>query len=92
MCGGTFKSRGRKRKAKPKISYKEQKERRIRKKFGVNGIALGADDEKKVLLEKGRRPVGAPSKFQFPHAAAYTVHVNSILTSRGFFSPGKLKD
>ena len=41
LCGGTFKSRGggKKRKAKPKITYKEQKERRIRRKFGVNGVA-----------------------------------------------------
>jgi hypothetical protein len=39
LCGGTFRSRGgKKRKAKPKITYKEQKERRIRKKFGVNGM------------------------------------------------------
>lgn len=41
LCGGTFRSRGggKKRKAQPKITYKEQKERRIRKKFGVNGVA-----------------------------------------------------
>ncbi|TVY12859.1 DNA-dependent metalloprotease WSS1-like protein [Lachnellula arida] len=61
MCGGTFKSRGgKKRKVKPKITYKEQKERRIRKKFGVNGTALGADEEVKVKLEKGKKPVGKP--------------------------------
>ncbi|TVY37059.1 DNA-dependent metalloprotease WSS1-like protein [Lachnellula cervina] len=61
MCGGTFKSRGgKKRKAKPKITYKEQKERRIKKKFGVNGTALGADEEVKVKLEKGKKPVGKP--------------------------------
>ncbi|TVY27921.1 DNA-dependent metalloprotease WSS1-like protein [Lachnellula hyalina] len=61
MCGGTFKSRGRKkRKAKPKITYKEQKERRIRKKFGVNGTTLGADDKVKVKLENGKKPVGKP--------------------------------
>ncbi|KAF7870121.1 uncharacterized protein EAF02_009311 [Botrytis sinoallii] len=56
LCGGTFKSRGggKKRKAKPKITYKEQKERRIRKKFGVNGVALGEDVATKVALEKGK--------------------------------------
>jgi hypothetical protein len=61
MCGGTFKSRGgKKRKAKPKITYKEQKERRIRKKFGTNGVALGADEEVKTKLEKGKKPAGKP--------------------------------
>ncbi|KAF4625791.1 hypothetical protein G7Y89_g12370 [Cudoniella acicularis] len=61
MCGGTFKSRGgRKRKAKPKISYKEQQERRIKKKFGTNGMTLGADEETKVKLEKGKKPAGKP--------------------------------
>lgn len=61
MCGGTFRSRGRaKRKVKPKIPWKEAKERRIRKKFGENGVALGADDETKVKLEKGKKPVGKP--------------------------------
>ncbi|EPE29637.1 hypothetical protein GLAREA_00797 [Glarea lozoyensis ATCC 20868] len=62
MCGGTFKSRGgRKRKApKPKITYKEQKERRIKKKFGVNGMALGADEQVKVELENGKKPAGKP--------------------------------
>lgn len=41
LCGGTFRSRGggKKRKANPKITYREQKERRIRKRFGVNGVA-----------------------------------------------------
>lgn len=60
MCGGTFKSRGTKRTVKPKITYKEQKERRIKKKFGVNGIALGADDEIKAQLEKGKRTISKP--------------------------------
>jgi hypothetical protein len=82
MCGGGFVSRAsHKRKIKPKITYKEQKERRIRKKFGkagllrfristkryvltrslgVSGMTLGADDEVKVKLEKGKRPVGKP--------------------------------
>jgi len=61
MCGGTFRSRGgKKRKAKPKITYKEQKERRIRKKFGTNGVALGADEEVKTKLEKGKKPAGKP--------------------------------
>ncbi|CZT03005.1 hypothetical protein WAI453_012226 [Rhynchosporium graminicola] len=60
MCGGTFRSRGQKRKMKPKITYKEAKERRIKKKFGVNGVALGADEAVKTKLEKGKKPVGKP--------------------------------
>lgn len=63
MCGGTFKSRHsrNKRKApKPKITWKEQQERRIKKKFGENGVALGADEKTKVKLEKGKKPVGKP--------------------------------
>ncbi|KAK6604364.1 WLM domain-containing protein [Botrytis cinerea] len=62
LCGGTFKSRGggKKRKAKPKITYKEQKERRIRRKFGVNGVALGDDAATKVALEKGKTNLSKP--------------------------------
>ncbi|TEY63698.1 hypothetical protein BOTCAL_0152g00170 [Botryotinia calthae] len=62
LCGGTFKSRGgrKKRKAKPKITYKEQKERRIRRKFGVNGVALGEDAATKVALEKGKTNLSKP--------------------------------
>lgn len=61
MCGGTFRSRGgKKRKVKPKITYKEAKKRRIKKKFGVNGMALGADEEVKTKLEKGKKPAGKP--------------------------------
>ncbi|KZL85191.1 wlm domain-containing protein [Colletotrichum incanum] len=60
LCGGTYRSRGRKRKIKPKLSYKEQKERRILKKFGANGVALGADEEAKVRLEGGKRTQAKP--------------------------------
>jgi len=61
MCGGGFVSRrGQKRKTKPKITYKEAKERRIRQKFGVNGVALGADESTKSKLEKGKRLAAKP--------------------------------
>ncbi|KAG9236023.1 WLM domain-containing protein [Amylocarpus encephaloides] len=62
MCGGTFKSRGgKKRKApKPKITYKERQERRIKKKFGDNGTTLGANDQVKVEFENGKKPAGKP--------------------------------
>jgi hypothetical protein len=51
LCGGTYRSRARKRKAKKTITYKEQKERRILKKFGANGVALGEDAQTKQKLE-----------------------------------------
>ncbi|KAF5022739.1 hypothetical protein F66182_5202 [Fusarium sp. NRRL 66182] len=59
LCGGTYRSR-RKRKAKPELSYKERKERRILKKFGQNGVALGSDEEKKVKLESGKKVQAKP--------------------------------
>lgn len=51
LCGGTYRSRGRKRKAKKTLTYKEQKERRILKKFGADGVALGEDAGTKRKLE-----------------------------------------
>lgn len=62
LCGGGFRSRGKKRKLKPKITYKERKERREQKihaKYGF-GMTVGADEDTKVKLEKGKRPVGKP--------------------------------
>lgn len=60
LCGGTYRSRRRKRKAKPDLSYQEKKQRRIEKKFGKNGVALGADEDVKLQLEKGRATQAAP--------------------------------
>ncbi|POR36388.1 DNA-dependent metalloprotease WSS1 [Tolypocladium paradoxum] len=60
LCGGTFRSRGRKRKTKPTLTYQERKERRILNKFGKNGVALGADEEAKVKLEKGKKIQARP--------------------------------
>ncbi|KAI1757043.1 WLM domain-containing protein [Xylaria castorea] len=60
LCGGTYRSRGRKRRSKKQLSYQEQKERRILKKFGANGVALGEDEEIKTELEKGKKPKGKP--------------------------------
>lgn len=60
LCGGTYRSRRRGRKRKSKLSWKEQKERRIAKKFGVNGVALGADETEKVKLERGKKVAGKP--------------------------------
>lgn len=64
LCGGGFRSRGKKRKPKPKITYKERRERRERKinaKYGT-GTALGGDEETRVKLEKGKRPLSNPKK------------------------------
>lgn len=60
LCGGTYRSRDRKRKAKKTLTYKEQKERRILKKFGANGVALGDDAETKQKLEKGKKVAAKP--------------------------------
>lgn len=60
LCGGTYRSRGRKRKAKKALTYKEQKERRILKKFGANGVTLGDDAEAKRRLEGGRTIAAKP--------------------------------
>ncbi|KAK3397630.1 WLM domain-containing protein [Sordaria brevicollis] len=61
LCGGTYRSRGRKRKvAKPKLSYKEQKERRILKKFGAGGVKLGDDEKIKKELEGGKKVAAKP--------------------------------
>lgn len=63
LCGGTYQSsrRGkRKRKSKPQLSYKEKQEQRISKKFGTNGVSLGADEDIKVKLEKGKKQAGKP--------------------------------
>ncbi|KAL2170055.1 hypothetical protein VTG60DRAFT_5327 [Thermothelomyces hinnuleus] len=59
LCGGTYRSRGRKRKAKKSLTYKEQKERRILKKFGANGVTLGEDPQMKQRLE-GKKVASKP--------------------------------
>lgn len=67
LCGGTFRSgrRGkRKRKGKMEgamaLTYAERQQKRIARKFGVNGVQLGDDEETRVKLEDGKRPKGKP--------------------------------
>lgn len=68
VCGGAFRRwRDGKRKRggdgggeKKKETYAERQQRRIKKKFGVNGVALGGDEETKVKLEKGKKAKGKP--------------------------------
>ncbi len=65
LCGGTYRSRRRKRKPKEALSYQEQKERRIKRKFGANGVSLGDDQVTKSKLEGkwvGSKPRVAASK------------------------------
>ncbi|KAG6138889.1 hypothetical protein E4U12_007827 [Claviceps purpurea] len=63
LCGGTYRTRrgGRRRKrtGAVQLSYQERKQRRIVKKFGENGVSLGADEQVKGELEKGRKKTGA---------------------------------
>lgn len=60
LCGGTFRSRRKKRKATSQLSYQERKQRRIEKKFGKDGVALGEDEGVKAVLEKGKRTAAKP--------------------------------
>jgi hypothetical protein len=59
MCGGTFRRRRRKRKRAskdtPKVTYAERQQRRILKKFGTGGTALGDDEAARVKLEEGKK-------------------------------------
>lgn len=64
LCGGTFRSKGRKRRrgnpgGKGALTWKEQRNRRFEKKFGKNGVALGEDEDARIKLEISRRgPLG----------------------------------
>ena len=65
LCGGTYRSRGRKRRREGKerkdsLSYAERKQRRILRKFGAGGQALGDDDGTRVKLEGGVPKKGKP--------------------------------
>lgn len=69
LCGGTFRSsRRRKRKRggaggpgeKKAETYAERQQRRVARKFGVNGVVLGDDEETKIKLEKGQKIKGKP--------------------------------
>ena len=55
VCGGTYRSRRRKRKPTQDLSWKEKRDRRIEKKFGKNGVSLGEDEDRRMLLELGKK-------------------------------------
>ncbi len=64
LCGGTFRSsrRGKRKRGveRPKETYAERQQRRIKKKFGVNGQTLGNDEDTRVKLENGKKSKGKP--------------------------------
>lgn len=64
LCGGTYgRKRGKRKRggnASEALSYAERKQRRILKKFGAGGQALGSDDNIKVKLEGGVPKKGKP--------------------------------
>ncbi|KAL2402347.1 hypothetical protein ABEF95_000951 [Exophiala dermatitidis] len=57
LCGGTFRSRRKTRKRKrgkgdeEQLTWKEKRDRRIERKFGKNGVALGEDESKRLALD-----------------------------------------
>ena len=64
LCGGAFRSTARKRKrgnrdGRGSLTWREQRDKKIEKKFGRNGVALGEDEDARIKLEIGRRgPLG----------------------------------
>jgi hypothetical protein len=61
LCGGTYRSsRKRKRKVKPQLTHKEREARRIARKFGTNGAALGGNDAVRSVYEKRKTTAAKP--------------------------------
>ena len=67
LCGGAYRSRRRQKKRKAaketggeEETWAQKKQRRVEKKFGANGTALGDDDEVRVKLEQGQKVKGKP--------------------------------
>ena len=67
LCGGAYRtSRKRKRKRvtmdgkKKTETYAERQQRRIAKKFGISGQAVGSDQNARIKLEKGQEIKGKP--------------------------------
>jgi len=65
LCGGIYRNKGKRRRGKkdsgkPELSWAERRQRRILKKFGVGGTALGGDEEERQKLEQGKKVKGKP--------------------------------
>lgn len=65
LCGGMYRRRTKRKRAADeldketqKVKRKEQKEKRLLKKFGAGGTALGADEVEREKLEEGRKTKG----------------------------------
>ena len=54
LCGGVYRGRRRKRK-RDRLDWREQKERRIRRKFGENGQPLGEDEAARAVMMRGTK-------------------------------------
>ena len=81
LCGGVYRSgRGSKRGRNAgsnsnQLTYAERKQKRIEKKFGINGTSLGADDDTKVKLEKGKKVKGKPRAVSYTHLTLPTKRI-----------------
>ena len=69
LCGGTFRSRGRRKRKRrsgaegpdsKSLTYAQRQQRRVAKKFGVNGVTLGDDEDTRVKLEYGVKVKAKP--------------------------------
>lgn len=80
LCGGTYRSRRRRKRRKNNpadkeaLTHRERQERRVLKKFGRNGTAVGADQNERARLEgkivKGRPRVAGSARGRELRAAA----------------------
>ncbi len=57
VCGGTFRSRRKRKRSggQQDLTWKEKRDKRIEKKFGKNGQALGEDEMTRMMLEVGKK-------------------------------------
>lgn len=69
LCGGAYRSRRRRKRRKlasngpgqdREETWAEKKQRRIEKKFGINGSTLGQDENTRIRLERGQKVKGQP--------------------------------
>lgn len=83
--------------AKPTLTYAEQKQRRIQKKFGSGGIALGGDEIQRVKLEdekmkkksKGKPRVAQSARGRELRAAAALARFGQQKGSEGEVKKGE---
>lgn len=93
LCGGAYRrARRRKRRAngpstnRKNETYAEKKQKRIAKKFGVNGQLLGGDEEQRVKLEQGQSKKAQPRVAN--SARMYSTRIKAPNFSRGLRPKG----